>query len=128
MLVKIYKVENSVNAMIYIGSTIQLLSKRMSDHCYLANKGRQSKFYTEMRNIGIQNFSITQINELNVIDLDEARREEQMEIIKYDPNILLNEQKAIDLNERRRLTRQIYYLNNKYRLCEYQKRYDREHY
>ena len=127
MLVKIYKVTNSVNEMIYIGSTIQLLSKRMYDHCYQANKGRQSKLYTEMRNIGIQNFSITQITEIDVIDLDEARREEQLEIIKHNPNILLNEHKAIDANEPRRLRRKNYYRLNKNQLCEYQKRYDREH-
>ena len=128
MLIKIYRVENSVNNKIYIGSTIQKLKCRMAQHKVSANRGYQSLLYNEMRKIGINNFSMIQINEIEVNDLDQARFEEQQEINKYSQDILLNEQRAIDNNEVRRLYMKNYYQQNKEKQKDYQRKYYNDNY
>ena len=54
---KIYKILNTVDDEIYVGSTTQPLSKRMRKHRMNA-KYRATKFYQHMNNIGIHNFYI----------------------------------------------------------------------
>ena len=54
---KIYKVLNSVDDEIYVGSTTHKLSNRMTNH-RLDAKRRNSKFYQHMNCIGIKNIYI----------------------------------------------------------------------
>ena len=54
---KIYKILNTVDDEIYVGSTTQPLSKRMGKHRMNA-KYRATKFYQHMNDIGIHNFYI----------------------------------------------------------------------
>ncbi len=54
---KIYKIVNSVNDKIYIGSTTRTLAQRMGDHRYAA-KTERSKLYKAMRFHGIEQFSV----------------------------------------------------------------------
>lgn len=54
---KLYKVVNTENDIVYIGSTTHRLSIRMSCHRYNA-RYKASDLYTAMRTIGIEKFSI----------------------------------------------------------------------
>ena len=57
---KVYKVLNSVDDEVYVGSTTQTLAQRMGKHGRNATH-RNTKFYQHMNNIGINNFYIEMI-------------------------------------------------------------------
>ena len=99
MLIKIYRVEKFINDKIYIGSTIQALNNRLKHHRAKANHGSNSIFHSFMRDVGVHNFTIIQIKEIEVNDLDQARFEEQQEIDKYNREMLLNTFNAFDIND-----------------------------
>ena len=54
----IYTIVNSINGSIYVGSSSQRLSRRMSEHRQRANAGQTSTFYAAMRQLGVDNFRI----------------------------------------------------------------------
>ena len=69
---KIYKIVNTVNDKVYIGSTTRTLAQRMGDHRKCA-KGDRSRFYKAMRWHGVANFRIELIRNVscsNVIELE----------------------------------------------------------
>ena len=72
---KIYKVLNSVDDGIYVGSTTQSLSKRMGKHRSNA-KYRNTKFYQHMHDIGIDNFYIEWIEQYPCSTNDELHARE----------------------------------------------------
>ncbi len=89
---KIYKVINSVDEKVYIGSTTQSLSRRMGNHrenCKDLN--RNSKIYKHMRNIGVQYFKIVLIQNFPCSSKEELECEEFKELSKYEKDQLLNE-------------------------------------
>ena len=55
---KIYKILNSIDDEIYVGSTIEALSRRMTKHRCLANTNPYNKLYKHMIDIGIDKFYI----------------------------------------------------------------------
>ena len=55
---KIYKILNSIDDEIYVGSTIEALSRRMTRHRSLANTNPYNKLYKHMIDIGIDKFYI----------------------------------------------------------------------
>lgn len=71
---KIYKLVCSCCEKFYVGSTKQRLSQRLHGHRFdCANPRNQSKLYTHMRTVGIENFRILQIVAVEVKDRDELR-------------------------------------------------------
>ena len=62
----IYKIQNSVDGLLYIGCTAQSLSKRMAQHrISCKNKKKcERKIYKHMNNIGIDKFSIAIVEEI----------------------------------------------------------------
>jgi len=71
---KIYKIVNSENDKVYIGSTTKTLAQRMGGHRRCA-KSNPSRFYKAMRHHGVENFSIELIKSVpcsNVIELEKV--------------------------------------------------------
>ena len=84
---KIYQVLNDVDDDIYIGSTCQSLSMRMSGHrrCY---KHKSNKLHTKMREIGIEHFFIRLIEEYpECQNVEQLRRREGQLIIEPQPSL-----------------------------------------
>ena len=54
---RVYMIRNTVNELVYIGSTCQTLARRMGVHRFYA-KTQNSKLYVAMRELGIENFYI----------------------------------------------------------------------
>jgi group I intron endonuclease len=74
---KIYKIVNSENEKVYIGSTVQRLSKRMAGHRDAVRAGEElSRFYKAMRKIGIDKFKIELVKEFPCSDKKELETEE----------------------------------------------------
>ena len=69
---KIYAIRNSVNDIIYIGSTTQALSRRMACHRGKANAQTERKLYQNMRDIGIDKFYI------ELLELCPCKSQEQL--------------------------------------------------
>lgn len=57
----VYVVKNRVNGMVYVGVTTTSLRRRMHSHTSEANKGIKSEIYKAMRDYGILNFEISQV-------------------------------------------------------------------
>lgn len=77
----IYKFENKINGKIYIGQTVQKLSKRISSHKYPGGN-KNLPIDAAIRKYGIENFSITTIDHANSVD--ELNEKEKFWIKHYD--------------------------------------------
>jgi predicted GIY-YIG superfamily endonuclease len=89
---KIYKIINSENDTVYVGSTIQSLSARMAGHRRDAKTSMSGIFYKAMREIGIEKFRIIFIENFpcNSISELESREYEIMNDYKKDEIELYN--------------------------------------
>ena len=64
----IYKFENKINGMIYIGQAIDLV-ERYNKHCKNINdKNHNEAFYQALREYGMENFSYSILEEFNIFD------------------------------------------------------------
>ena len=90
---KIYKIVNTIDDMIYIGSTTQRLTKRMQNHRGRASKVEQynCKFHRHMNTIGLEHFKIILLKIITYSSKDEIEVEEFNEISKVAQEKLLNE-------------------------------------
>jgi len=89
---KIYKIINTKDDKIYIGSTVQMLYKRMDNHrTNCKDLNRNSKLYQHMRTIGVEYFRIVLIKNFHCSNKEELEGEEFKEISTYETNIILNE-------------------------------------
>lgn len=79
---KIYKLINSVNDKIYIGSTCQLLCNRMSCHRSHAER-RNAPVYQEMRKLGIENFKIVLIEPFSCDSKEKLEKREYHIMRRY---------------------------------------------
>ena len=58
----IYKITNKINGKVYIGETIRPLNTRWNRHLSNARSGKKEHLYCSMREYGIENFSIEEID------------------------------------------------------------------
>jgi len=72
---KIYKVLNSVDEEIYVGSTTQQLAQRMAKHRYDSKRGN-TKFHQHINCIGINNFYIELICKYPCDNVEELNSKE----------------------------------------------------
>ena len=88
---KIYKIVNDIDSCVYIGSTTIPLNKRIAHHRNKAKNTKiNSKLYTYMRNIGINNFNIVLIEYYPCNNREELVQRERYHYKKIDKKILLN--------------------------------------
>ena len=81
----IYKITNDVNPYCYIGQTITSLSHRWSEHKQSINDlKKNNKLYTAMRQIGLNHFKISIIEEFSDISEEELDQKEQYWIEYFD--------------------------------------------
>ena len=74
---KIYKVLNTIDDEIYVGSTTQPLSKRMYEHRGVNKSSmRKSKVYTHMTKLGVDNFYIELIEQCPCKTIEELNAKE----------------------------------------------------
>jgi len=121
LVYKIYKITNSIDKKLYIGSTrLNPIRKRMEGHRSEVGKGNLKPLSCHMRNLGIDKFTIIVLREITVSSRKEARIEEQKEIEKYSKEILLNATRAFSHNhdktrdqDKKRANRRAFYHRHK---------------
>jgi len=89
----IYKVSNSVNEIIFIGSTTQADREPLNDHVYRSKSG-QSKFSAAIREIGGEMFSLEELKVMINVTRDELVRRAFHYIGLYKPEQLYNMQRG----------------------------------
>ena len=83
---KIYKITCSCCKKIYVGSCRNKkgLPNRMSNHRCDCNRGKNSKLYNHMREVGFDKFTILLIEVVEIEDIDEQRKLENDKIEQLD--------------------------------------------
>ena len=101
---KIYKLVNSENDKIYIGSTAMPLTKRLSSHKATARHKPEQRVYKELNTVGWDNVRIIQIEEFKCETKNELISREQHFIDLLKPE--LNKKSAISrcIHDRERYT------------------------
>ena len=131
---KIYQLLNKVNDEVYVGSTIQPLSKRMNEHrstCNKSDKKVNVKLYQLMREIGQENFYIELIESYPCNSKEELKAKEGYYIRERATlNMLIagrNHKGWVDDNKEHVQTYlKEYNDSNKERLDQYRKQYRQE--
>ena len=122
---KIYCIRNSINDMIYIGSTTQPLSKRMGEHRNNINcvKCKNYKLYETMRELGRYNFYIELIENYECTNLEELRKREGQLIREYktELNHRIAGRTGNEWYYKNKAKKKTYYETNKDKIKEYQK-------
>ena len=78
----IYIITNSINDKVYIGQTLIDINTRFRQHKEKVKQGRDSKIYSAMRELGVENFNIKELE--NNIPENELDSKERYYIEKYD--------------------------------------------
>ena len=81
---RVYKIVNDIDELVYIGSTKQILCRRMTEHRKLALKGCERKLYIHMRDIGSEHFKIICVREYKDISKDRLKYKEDKYIKRFD--------------------------------------------
>jgi len=81
---KVYKIVNDSDELIFIGSTVCSLGKRLCDHLWRAKQGKQSKLYTHIRSLGAEHFKIVCVMTYADIDNETLKAAEEKYIKQYD--------------------------------------------
>jgi len=90
---KIYKIWNNINNEIYIGSTCQLLSKRMAEHRSnrMGEQKRHRPLYKLMNELGVEHFFIELLIDCPCENIEELRKIEGEYIRQYGTlNIIIS--------------------------------------
>ena len=87
---KVYKLVNSVDEQIYIGSTCQTLTKRKYQHKKDSAKHPNQKVYAHPNRIGWENVRIILIEEVQAFNKDQLRAREQHYIDLLRPSLNRN--------------------------------------
>ena len=81
---KIYTILNNIDGEIYVGSTMNTLSRRMAHHRSEAKINPQNKLYNHMNELGVDNCYIELIENSSSNDVYELRAREGHDIRKND--------------------------------------------
>lgn len=81
---RVYKIVNSVDSLVYVGSTMQTLSQRMTTHRNNVKREKQELLYQHMRELGISKFEILLLQETGPITREALRALEHEWICKLD--------------------------------------------
>ncbi len=80
----VYKIVNDIDELVYIGSTIQLLCQRMTEHRKKVRYGVDRKLYNHMRSIGAEHFKILCVREYKDISKERLKYKEDKYIKRFD--------------------------------------------
>lgn len=116
---KIYIIRNTENDKVYIGSTCQTLCQRMTNHrkFFKYEPNAKTKFYTAMKEVGIDKFYIELIEKYECNDKEELNAREGYWIRNYDS---YNNGYNTAIPGRKQKE---WYEKNKEKLTQYQKQY-----
>jgi hypothetical protein len=126
MIGRVYKITNTDESIVYIGSTTSTLQKRWGQHksafiAWLEGREQTScSIYKHFEYFGFDTFTITQVSEHVINNRNQLREFEQLVIDSTD---CVNQQRAIQTEAELQEYQHQYYVSNAVKLQDYQKRY-----
>lgn len=87
---RVYKLYNNQTDDFYIGSTMYSLAERLRNHVNDAHRGRQSRLYKKMRELGTQVWAMEELSSHTDIDLIDLRTIEKKTIEELKPTLNSN--------------------------------------
>ena len=128
---KVYKIYNTINDDIYVGSTTLKLCERMRDHrnCINSKIKKDRPLYQAIREYGIGNFFIELIEKCPCNDKDELRRKEGEYIRSLKPSLnrytagRTDHEYYIDNKDRALQDAKVRYVTNRSHILETVKKY-----
>lgn len=82
---KIYKIQNKINGLVYVGCTISSLEKRFQEHLYRCLKtDYKSKLYNSIKKYGVENFTIDLVDECDLSVIYETEKKYIQEFDSYN--------------------------------------------
>ena len=117
---KIYKIVNSIDKLIYVGSTIQQLNIRFSKHKSEAKRSPERKLYKHFAKYGIHHFEIKLIKNYpcasrTALDIEEERYKL---LLNAQLNMIRAHRTAKQLKEQKNDWTKIYYQKNRAKINE----------
>ena len=91
---KIYKIVNSFDNLIYIGSSTNTLPKRFAQHKIAARKNPEQRVYAHLNEVGWENVRIVLVEAFSCANKDELRAREQHWMDTLHPS--LNKNSAVE--------------------------------
>lgn len=119
-----YKIVNSKDNKKYVGSTKQSLSNRMSDHRRRAKNGSKRFIHKHMRDNGVENFTIVELERKEVKDRQEQFKFETEWMEKLDSK--LNNKRAFSSPAKKLEIARIYKTDHADKMKEDWKKYSEE--
>ena len=74
MIGRIYKISNNKNDLVYIGQTTGGILRRFNQHKSSVRYGSDTKLHRAMREIGVQNFEVTEICKVTIDDIGDVAK------------------------------------------------------
>ncbi len=109
---KIYRINNDVDDLFYIGSTTQTLARRFGGHKSKAISNPDLKFYSHMNNLGFGCFRIILIENIEVDNKDEIKKKEDEYIRLLKPSLnSYNAVAILDKDKKNEYNKNYYILN-----------------
>ena len=110
---KVYKILNTIDDNMYVGSTVETLGQRMTKHRYSMKTKQHCVLYNHMHELGVTHFYIELIENFPCNDVYELKAREGHYIRQFGTlNMLIAGR-----------TDKAYYKDNKEHIDEYRKRY-----
>lgn len=120
---RVYKIINSKNNKVYIGSTFESVSRRWNKHKHKLRK-REEPLHNLIEEIGVEYFSTLLLEAVQIQRRSDLLKLEAKYIddfrSKY-PNLLLNKNNSLPTIEGKKAKKHQYYLNNKDRTYKIQR-------
>jgi hypothetical protein len=113
---KIYKIINSVNDKIYVGSTCNELTKRLMNHKSYSKKNPNIKLYENCNLVGWGNVKIELVEDFSCNDRVSLVEREQYYIEQLKPELNKNYAKGLD-KEKEKKSKSKYAKSEKFKLC-----------
>jgi hypothetical protein len=112
---KIYKIINDIDQLIYVGSTIQTLNSRFTDHKCVSKLCPERKLYQHFAKLGIEHFKIILIKNYPCAGKTELAIEEERYKIMLNAqlNMIRAHQTAEQKREQENKSKNLYYQNNR---------------
>ena len=129
---KIYCIRNSINDEVYVGSTIQRLSKRLSKHKSDMKNNILTRLYKEMKELGVENFYIELIEAYPCNSKEELNKREneyirQMGTLNFQICDKTKREYSAEFLEKERERAKTYYYNNREQELERGRKYKEDH-
>ena len=108
---RVYKIENTIDDKLYVGSTVDTLSRRMVGHRAAIKKGKEFPLYIHMRANGVENFNIILLEQMENINKENLRAREdhwikQLDTVKNGLNGRYEDGGICQHNKRRELCKE----------------------